>query len=100
MSREQEFRQSLARLQAAVAIRNAQVMANPLKYLNEMNDYCNELLGLLDKVEYALSSNFIFDLWDQSFDKTQITRPEDINGEASFRCSEALRVLSEYKLGR
>ena len=90
---EKEFREKLARLTALVAIHDAQVMANPKPYLEEMSKQCGKLLKVLEEVEYALSPDFIYDFWENQCDKGAIQRPQDIQGEALIRCNKALEVL-------
>ena len=58
---------------------------------------CNELLQLLEEVEYALSPDSVFDFWDSGVDKTAIPRPSDLQGEALIRCNKALDLLHKYK---
>lgn len=96
---ENDFRQKLARLQTLIAIRDAQVRADPLKYLREMEGQCVELLKVLDDVKYALSPDCVFDFWQQECDGFQIRRPADIQGEALIRCNKALGILQTYQRG-
>lgn len=95
--KDQEFRQKLARLQALIAIKDAQLMANPKPYLEDMAQRCHELLRVLEDVEYALSPDAVFDFWDANADKKAIPRPIGINGEALIRCNKALAVLHKYR---
>lgn len=90
---EERFRLDLARLQAALAIADAQVMANPKKYLSRMSRHCVDLLDVLERVEHALSPDIVFD-----FAEERNMRPADINGEALIRCNAAKRVLRDYKI--
>lgn len=92
-----EFRQRLARLQALIAIKDAQLMANPKPYLEDMGKRCHELLTVLDEVERALSPDCVYDFWDENADKAAIPRPTDIQGEAYIRCNKALDVLRKYR---
>lgn len=92
---ERQFRQDLSRLQALAAIKDAQVMANPQKYLDHMQRHCHELLRVLELVEYALSPDFIFDVWEES----DFPEPTDIQGEALIRCNKALEIITQYKHG-
>tara|TARA_B100001989_G_C24224225_1_gene309391 strand:- start:103 stop:399 length:297 start_codon:yes stop_codon:yes gene_type:complete len=96
---EREFRERLAKLRTLIAINDAKIMANPKPYLEDMSRRCGELLDVLEKVEYALSPDFIFDVWNECANKEAIQRPQDINGEALIRCNKALDVLREYKGG-
>ena len=89
---EEEFRQKLSKIQAQIATKNAMVMADPLRYLNDMSQHCSDLLNVLDKIEYALSPDIVFDIaMDSSI------KPQDINGEAYIRCTAALKIIREYK---
>lgn len=92
-----EFRQRLARLQALIAIKDAQLMANPKPHLEDMAKRCHELLTVLDEVEIALSPDCVFDFWDENADKAAIPRPTDIQSEAYIRCNKALDVLRKYR---
>lgn len=93
----EEFRQKLAEMTAKIAIMDAQLMANPKPYLVAMENYCIDLLETLEKVEYALSPDCVFDFWDENCNKKIIQRPNDIQGEAYIRCTKALEVLQEYR---
>lgn len=92
-----EFRQQLAKLKTQLAINDAKLMANPKPYLEDMGRRCSEVLKVLEEVEYALSSDYIFDVWNNNVNKQMIERPGDIQGEAYIRCTKALEVLDTYK---
>ena len=94
---KEEGRNVLSRLVALVAIRDAQVIANPLPYLDQMAAKVTELQELLEAVEYALSPDCVFDFWDKNVDKNAIPRPIDFQGEALLRCDKALSLLQEYR---
>ncbi|TNF08542.1 MAG: hypothetical protein EP323_01280 [Gammaproteobacteria bacterium] len=97
MSDDTEFRKKLARLRALIAIKDAQLMANPKPYLEDMAKRCHELLKVLEEVDHALSPDYVFQVWDEQFDKNHVPRPQDIQGEALFRCNKALDVLRKYR---
>ncbi len=94
---DSEFRQKLSKLQAMLAIKDAQLMANPKPYLEDMAKRCDELLKVLDEVDHALSPDYIFEVWDNHVDKQKVSRPSDIQGEALLRCNKALEVLRNYR---
>jgi hypothetical protein len=87
-----EFRQKLAKLQSLVAIKNAQVLANPIPYLEDMSERCVILLKLLEEVEYALSPHIVFD-----FAQENSMEPMDLQGEALIRCNKAKQLIRDYK---
>ena len=89
-----EFRQRLAALQTRLAINKARVLSNPEPYLNDMSRRCNELLKVLEDVDYALSPDSVCD-WAMSREPPM--RPMDVQGEAHIRCQAALKVLREYR---
>lgn len=95
-----EFRQKLAELTARIAIMDAQVMANPKKYLEEMSAHANRLIKVLDDVEYALSPDMVYDFWELNCDHSAIPRPQDLNGEAMIRCNAAKDVLRRYRISK
>ena len=92
----EKFRQDLAKLQTAIAIRNAQILSNPMPHLQKMDEHCYKLLRVLDDVKYALSPDYVFDFWDQNCDKKQLQNPMSIQGEALLRCNKALEILDNY----
>lgn len=98
--KDKEFRMMLADLTAKIAVKDAMVMANPKRYLEEMQDYCHSILKVLEDVDHALSPDVVFKFWDENCDKNQIPRPIDIQGEALIRCNAALKVLREYRYGK
>jgi hypothetical protein len=98
MNKEEEFRSQVASIAAKIAIKEAQIMANPLKYLESMNKRCNEVLKVLQDVEYALSPDLVFDIWSEGAFDNQI-KPIDIQGEAYLRCNAAKEVLRKYRAG-
>ena len=95
-----EFRQKLAKLQAKLAIHDAQVMANPKPYLEMMYRECMRIIKVLDEVEYALSGAAVYDFWEEHVDKKAIPQPANIQGEALIRCNKALDILRSYKLDK
>ena len=98
--KDQYFKEMLARLQALIIINDARVMTNPKFYLDEMYQRSVELLKVFDEIEYALSSNYVFDYWDCNFNKDIVPRPIDVQGEALIRCNKALEVIGEYRHGK
>lgn len=93
---EKAFREKLARLHTLIAIKDAQLMANPKPYLEDMSRRCVELLNVLEQVEYALSPELVYDTWENGF-KNVIPNPIDIQGEALLRCNAALDIIKDYK---
>lgn len=92
---EREFRMKLAKFRADLAIREAQLIANPLPALKEMESHCVELLRVLEDVKYALSPDLIFDVHEENSDR--LHSPNDIQGEALIRCNKALKILNNYQ---
>lgn len=84
----------LAKLKTAIAISDAQVMANPLKYLKEAEERLNEHKMIFDKLLFALSPDLIHSICE----KGDIA-PQDFNGEALARCNAALDILNDYFKG-
>ena len=95
-----EFHKTLSKLQAMLAIKDAQLMANPKPYLEDMENRCAELLQVFDDIENALSSNCVFDYWEDNADHDVLKKPVDVQGEALIRCDAALKVINKYKDGR
>lgn len=89
---QEKFRQDLAKFHALVAISDARIMSDPLPHLNRMSEHCCELWEVLNKLEYALSPDFIFD-----YCQGTPLEPSNIQGEALIRCNKALEILKEYK---
>lgn len=94
---EKETREQLAKLRALVAIKDAQVMANPKLYLEDMARMCQELLDVLEAVDRALSPAVVFDYWEENADKDAISSPGDIQGEALIRCNKAREAIRQYR---
>ena len=94
---ESEFRRKLNRLRELIEERDQQIRANPLPFLKDMEKQCTELRKVLANVEYALSTDKVFDYWDQKADKAMIPQPVDLQGEALIRCNAALEVIREYR---
>ena len=92
---EKEFRETFAKFQVMIATKNAQVMSNPLPHLQAMEERCSHLLQVLEKVEYALSPDIVFDKAT-----SMGIEPIDFQGEALLRCNEALKILLDYKRGK
>lgn len=95
--RDQELRIKLAEIRSALAIKDSQIVANPIPYLNEMSSRTNEILKLLDDVEHALSPDYIFDYWSAYVNKDMIPRPIDLQGEALLRCNKAIELIQNYR---
>ena len=81
----------LAKLQTALAIHDAKVMANPKPYLEEAAKQIVDLKICLDDIQRALSPDVVFD-----FAKENDIRPMDIQGEALIRCNAAKLALQKY----
>jgi len=92
-----QLAEKIAKLQTNIAIKNAQIMANPEPYIIKMQKLCSELFEVLDQVEYALSPDYVFDFWDEQVDKNMIPEPGCLQGEAIIRCNKALEVISTWK---
>jgi len=86
----------LAKLQALVAIKDAQVMANPKPYLEELAQECSEIFRVLEEVDRALSPAVVLEYWEENADKKAIPKPDDIQGEALVRCNKARQVIKSY----
>jgi hypothetical protein len=89
---EENFRHDLSRLWAKVIIHDAQVMSDPITHMNRMIQHCAGLLEVLEKVEYALSPDMVFDVAHE-----MNINQRNINGEALIRCNKALAILHAYK---
>lgn len=94
-----EFRKKLAELQSRIAIKEAQIMADPVPYLSAMSNQCNTLLKVIDDIAFALSPDLVFDYWDTNMDKGMVPNPIDVQGEALLRCNAALEVIRKYREG-
>jgi len=90
-----EFHQKLAKLITINAIEEARIKSNTKHYLVDIDKKYIKLLKVLDDIEYALSSDSVFDYWSEN--KSEFSNPIDIQGEALIRCNKALKILGEYR---
>lgn len=87
-----EFRMTLAKLQAAMATRKAQILANPEPYLRKLEEHSVRLLKVLDRIDYALSPDVIFDTA-----MAMEIDPDYFEGKASLQLMKARQILSDYR---
>ena len=85
----------MARLMAMAEIKEAQIKANPIPYLQKAYEELAAARECFEKIEYALSPDIIFDIADDSNIK-----PTNINAEAYIRCEKAKEVIREYMEGK
>lgn len=87
----QDFRQTLAKLLAAVALQEAQIIADPLPWLKKASDRMTELQQTLLDVETALcDDNWVYD------DATKLGIPVDCYKADTDRIAKARAILSRY----
>lgn len=84
----------MAKLMAMAEIREAQIKANPIPYLEKAYEELAAARECFEKIEYALSPDIVFDVAGESD-----IRPTDIQGEAYIRCEKAREVIREYMKG-
>ena len=89
--KSQEFHEKLSRLQVMIAIQDAKIMADPLRYLDDMSSRCSAVLRLLEDVEWALNGHTIADYCAEN-----AIEPFTLQGEALVRCNAALNLIREY----
>lgn len=92
-----QFQSALEKLRYLIAIQDHELIENPKPHLVAMERRCCELMKTLEQIEYALSPDCVFDVWQECFDKSQIPRPIDVQGEALIRCNKALEVIRNYR---
>ncbi len=93
----EDLRRKRAELSQKLAKLDFELGNDPKQYLFAIEHAHIDLLETLEKVEYALSPDCIFDFWDENCDKKTIKDPGSIQGEAHIRCQKALEVLQEYR---
>ena len=91
---DERSRRLLARLRSQVAIRDSQIMANPLPYLIEAEKQLIEMRICMEDIQRALSPDAVFD-----FAEDHCIKPADINGEAYIRVKAAQKVLDKWLFG-
>ena len=89
-----EAQNIMARLRTLMAIKDAQIRADPIPHLTMAYDELYRARKCFEEIEYALSPDCVFDVAIESNIK-----PVDIQGEAYFRCTKALDVIREYTRG-
>ena len=92
-------KERLAALMVKLAIRKAQILANPEPVLDEMSAAITELQKTLLAVEDALSPKTIARFWSENCDHSVIRDPGDIQGEALIRIAAAQKVLRGWRYG-
>lgn len=90
-----DFKSTLDRLRYLIAIAERDVIENPLPHLQKAEKQMQEIMDLLEKVDYALSPDYVYDVWEEEY-KDSGMRPMDIQGEALFRCNKAKKLIAEY----
>lgn len=84
----------LANMRAAIAIRDAQVMANPMPALMAAERALSECKQCFDDLRYALSPDFVFDTAEEMG-----VKPIDFEGANTVKVQKALAVLDKYDTG-
>ena len=90
---DRDMRDLLAELTTKLAMHKALVLADPEPWLDKLTEHAGELLVVLREVEYALSSDCVFDKANEMG-----IRPINFQGEALVRCNKALDVLRKYRM--
>ena len=91
---DKEALEILAKLRSGIAIKEAQIMSNPLPYLKEAERSLSKAREVFEDVDRALSPDIVFDIAIE-----HNIPPMTINGEAYARCEAAKKVIKKYLKG-
>jgi len=86
------FNKIYSRLRDYCEQQDKQIREDPVPFLNKAYDEMNKLRELLEKIDYALSPDYVYDCSIE----LNLSQP-DINTEAYTRCSKAQDLLDEYR---
>lgn len=89
---DKEYLEIMARLQTLAAISKAKIDADPKTHIKIISKRLIEMIELVERVEYALSPDLIFDIAQEAE-----TKPANINAEALIRCNHALEEIHRFK---